>query len=139
MTLGFEIKGVNRVRNQLRFLAAMHPNDTDPVIRDHAKRQQRVLRATPYPVYQATFTHRRKMFFGGIAGSFSAQAVKPGVCKVSNSRPYALGVIGSKSEKFDHASFRAWWSMKDVMEETLPELVKDLTAMLEKNLEGASD
>ncbi len=136
MTLSFEIKGVNRVRNQLRFLAAMHPDKTDPIIRDHAKRQQRALRARPYPPKPATSTYIRKRFFGGIAGSFSAQQKSPGVWIVANSRPYAHHVIG-KSQAWMHAG--RWWKMKDVMEETMPELVKDLTAMIETNLEGASD
>ena len=139
MTLGFEIKGVNRVRNQLRFLAAMHPSKTDPIIRDHAKRQQRELRATPYPAKPADSTYIRKHFFGGIAGSFSAQAVKPGVWRVSNSRSYALYVIGQKGDQTKLHASNNWWRMKDVLEETLPELVKDLTVMLEKELARQSD
>lgn len=134
MTLGFEIKGINRVRNQLRFLAAMHPDKTDPIIRDHAKRQQRELRAKPYPPKPATSTYIRKQFFGGIAGSFSAQSVKPGVWLVSNSRPYAPYVIGDPWERFTH-----WWKMKPTMEETMPELVTDLTVMIETELEGQGD
>lgn len=139
MTLGFEIKGINRVRNQLRFLAAMHPSKTDPIIRDHAKRQQRVLRAKPYPAYLAHFTHVRKGFFGGIAGAFSAKKIKPGVWRVQNSSDHALGILGTRSQKFKHPSFWFWWVMKDVMEETMPELVTDLTVMIETELEGQGD
>ena len=101
-TLNYEIRGTNRVANQLRAAASFQTDKTDPIISKHAKATQKKLRKTPYPSYLPHFTHERKGFFGGIAGSFSAQKRKKGVWVVTNSRPYAMAVIGAMAQKKQH-------------------------------------
>lgn len=136
MTLSAEFQGTNRVRNQLRAVAAYHPNKTDAIIGKHAKAEQRELRKTPYPPRLAHFTHERKRFFGGIAGSFSANRVKAGQWRVTNSRPHARFVIGTMAQKRQHPSFFRWWIMRDETQKRAPSLTRQLTAELERDLEN---
>ena len=134
-----ELRGTNRVRNQLRFLASAHPDKTNAVIKKHAKETQKKLRSLPYPPYLPHFKHQRKGFFGGIAGSYSAKQRKKGVWEIKNSRLYAGWVISALHERNQHPSFRPWYVMKDEIEATTPDLVKDLTVMLEHELEKQAD
>lgn len=131
-----ELRGTNRVRNQLRFLAAAHPEKTNTIIKKHAKRTQKIMRNKPYPPYLPHFKHTRKGFFGGIAGSYSAKQKKQGVWEIKNSRLYAGWVIGALHERNQHESFGKdrWYVMKDEVEKETPHLVKDLTVMLEQEL-----
>ena len=131
-----EMRGTNRVKNQMRFLASMHPQKTNPIIRDHAKMVRKKLRMTPYPTYLPHFTHTRKGFFGGIAGSFSAKMKKLGVWIVSNSRLYAMPVIGKPEQKRQHPSFLRWWSMADEVSKNNKDLTRNLTLMLERELDN---
>lgn len=130
-----EIRGTNRVRNQLRAIAAFHPNNTDSIIQKHARAQQKKLRNTPYPPYQPHFTHRRKRYFGGIAGSFSARRVSPGVWHIVNSRDYAQWVIGRP--KNSHPSFAPWYDMRDELQGDMPQLTRQLSIELEQLMERA--
>ncbi len=138
--LDYELRGTNRVKNQLRFLAAAYPEKTNPVIKKHAKRTQKLLRNMPYPAPIPDSTYVRKGFFGGIAGSFSARMQKIGVWIISNSRPYAVWVIGQLGYPGQAEIHQGrWWVMKDEMEKETPKLVKDLTNFLEEELQGMSD
>ena len=132
--IGVEIRGTNRVRNQLRIIASFHPDRTDPIIGKHAKAEQRTLRATPYPPKRPGQTYVRKRFFGGIAGSFSARKVKTGVWDVRNSRLYATYVIG-KRQAWMHKG--RWWIMADEMQKRMPNLTNALSVELEMLLDRA--
>jgi len=134
-----ELRGTNRVKNQLRFLASAHPNDTNKVIKQHAKMVQKKMRSLPYPPYKPTFKHKRKGFFGGIAGSYSAKQIKMGVWEIRNSRTYAGWVISSKDQRNQHPSFAPWYVMKEEVEEESKELTKNLSKMLEKELNRIPD
>lgn len=130
------IKGANRVRNQLRTIAVFHPEISDPIIREHAKQEQRELRRTPYPPKPPLSTYKRKRFFGGIAGSFSAIRKQLGVWLVTNSRLYAEFVIGEKQAWMHQGR---WWKMADESQKRMPILTKNLSIELEKKLDGARD
>ena len=119
--ISYEIRGTNRVRNQLRTIAAYHPNGTDPIIGKHARAEQKRLRNKPYPPKPATSTYVRKRFFGGIAGSFSARRISTGVWNINNSRPYASYVIGPR-QAWMHVG--RWWQMRDEMQKRMPDLTR---------------
>ncbi len=137
MSISYKIQGTNRVRNQLRTAAAMYPEISDPIIGKHAKSEQKRLRNKEYPSYLPHFTHTRKRFFGGIAGSFSARRLALGKWTVKNSRPYAGYVIGKKGVQLTHKSFRRWWRMDEVLQSDIPTLTKSLSIELEKRMNNA--
>jgi len=130
----YEIRGTNRVKNQLRFLMAMYPSEVDPVIKQHAKQEASQLRKTPYPSYLPHFTHTRKKFFGGIAGSFGMIQKKVGVYGVKNSQKHSPFVIGRPFQKRQHPSFLRWWVMADEVQSRMPLLTMKLTEFAEKKL-----
>ena len=130
-----EMRGTNRVKNQMRFLASMHPQKTNPIIRDHAKMVRKKLRMTPYLTYLPHFTHKLKGFFGGIAGRFSAKMISMGVWMVTNLAAYAIFVIGRAFEKAQHPSFLRWWVMVDEASKNNKDLIRNLTLMLERELD----
>lgn len=128
-----ELRGTNRVRNSLRTIAAMYPDVSDPIIGRHAKKEQKRLRNKPYPSYLPHFKHKRKRFFGGIAGSFSARKVSIGVWQIRNSQAHADFVIGKNQRT--HPSFRRWWKMQEQLQNNMPSLTRDLSVELEKELD----
>lgn len=130
-----EVEGNERVENQFAIIATFNPEESDKIIGNHAKNEQRELRKTPYPSRLPHFSHERKRYFGGIAGSFSARRLGPGRWTVVNSRPYAQYVIGSRQRS--HPSFSRWWLMGDEMEKRMPILLKKLGRELDKDLEAA--
>jgi hypothetical protein len=129
-----EIRGTNRVRNQLRAAASFHSDVADRRIKKHARAEQKRLRNKPYPPERPNQTYKRKRFFGGIAGSFSVTKKKPGVWGIVNSRPYASYVIGKK-QAWMHKG--RWWMMREELQSNMPELTKALTQALEDKLNGA--
>lgn len=132
-----EFKGYNRVRNQLRAAAAYFPEVVDPIIEKHTKKQADMLRHKPYPArlpnqkYQRTYNLQR---------SFRAQRKGTAAWAVINrardrrGRYYAVWVIkkGMQNRKYH---LHRWWTLDDTLAETAPELTKNLSAALEKELD----
>lgn len=131
LSVDFTIQGSNRVRNQLRTIAAFHPELTDPVIGKHAKKESKRMRKEPYPSYLPHFTHTRTY---ELRRKFRAQHVKSGVWRVINRAAHAPWVIKKGFQK-DHPSFLRWWTMQDKLQENIPTLTKQLSVMLERELE----
>lgn len=135
-TVNYEIRGTNRVKNQLRTLIAMYPSLVDPIIKRHAQSEKKELRNTEYPPQRPLQTYIRKKFFGGIAGSFGVIQKKQGVYGVRNSRPYAGFVIGKK-QAWMHKG--RWWIMQDEVQSRVHILTKNLTKFAEEKLNNAND
>ena len=122
-----EIRGTNRVRNQLRAAASAHTKHTDPVIGKHAKKQSAMMRALAYPAklpnqkYVRTFELKRR---------YRAQKRASAQWAVINRTKYAVWVIkkGMQNRKYH---LGRWYTLEDKMAETMPTLTKNLSVMLE--------
>ena len=137
-----ELRGTNRVANQLRAMASAHPDQTDPIIGKHAKWQAKQLRNKAYPpelpgqVYVRTHNLKRR---------FRARRVKKGVHIVMNRQSYAVWVIkkGMQATKFfgkyppGHRG--RWWTIDDQVQKNAPTLTKKLAAMLEDLMRKQKD
>lgn len=129
------MKGFNRVRNQLRAAASFHTKETDPVIAKHAKKQARLLRQKRYPPKLPNQQYVRTFELGR---RFRARKIKAGQWQVINKRRGAVWVI---KEGFQNIKFHAWrwWTMDEELRETMPELTRELTETLEGILRSQSD
>ena len=127
----FEIRGYNRVRNNLRKVVAAHPKETDGVMRKWAADAAMFLKRTPYPSKPANSRYTRT---GRLASSWRHDQVKPGVWAISNNAQgggrgqfYARYVVGEKDgpknqrQAWMHSG--RWWRADEVLEEVhIPEL-----------------
>lgn len=127
----FELRGTNRVRNQLRTLAAADPDITEPVIAKHAKSERRRLKSTPYP---AKLPGQKYIRTGNLANRFRAERQKAGVWRVTNSASYAVWVIKRGMQNRQYHRGR-WWTMEDVLEDGMPDLTRDLSRELEREMD----
>ena len=128
----FEMRGTNRVRNQLRTLAAVDPDITDPVLGNHARSERRRLKSTPYP---AKLPGQKYVRTGNLANRFSARRVKKGVWRVENSATYSVWVIKRGMQNRQYHRGR-WWTMEDILEDGMPDLTRDLSHALEQKLDS---
>lgn len=127
--LSFEIRGYDRVRNNLRSVIAAHPKETDPVMKNWARDAAMFLKRTPYPAKPASSRYTRT---GRLASSWRHDQVKPGVWAITNnaqgpqSQFYARYVVGPKDgpgNQRQAAHMRHWWRADEVLEEVhIPEL-----------------
>ena len=135
-----ELRGYNRVNNQLRALASAHTDVTDPVIEKHTKALSAMFRGKPYPnklpnqKYQRTYNLRR---------GFRAQNRGKGKWAVINrakrrGRYYALWVIkkGFQNRKYH---LGRWWTIEDESQKTMPTLTRNLSLALEQLMERQTD
>jgi hypothetical protein len=131
MKVEFEMRGVNRVRNQLRALASAVPNITGPVVEKHTKDEAANLRNKPYPPMLPNQKYRRT---GLLGRRFRAQRRGAGAWAVINRTEYALWVIkkGYQNRKYHEGR---WWTIDDEMARTMPELTRKLTRALETELD----
>lgn len=131
----FEVRGINRVRNQLRAAASFHPNESNEVVERHTKAMAAMFRNKPYPArlpnqkYVRTFELRRR---------FRAMRAKAAHWRVINRTPYAVWVVKKGFQNIKYHAWR-WWTIDDESEKTMPELTRKLSARLEQILERQSD
>ena len=131
--LSIEIKGYNRVRNNMRALIAAHPDDVNDVMRRWAEDTRMFLKRTRYP--SRVSSYRRT---GRLASSWKKVQVKPAVWAITNdargpkSGFYARYVVGLKDGPGDQRQAKIhrdiWWNA-DVVIETrhIPELTAFLS------------
>ena len=126
----FEARGYNRVRNQLRTLAAAHPDITDKVMERHIKTQAANLRSKPYPPMLPNQKYKRT---GKLGRAFRAQRRGRGSWAVINRTSYAVYVIkkGYQNRKYHEGR---WWTIEDEMKRSMPELTRKLSTELEQEL-----
>ena len=128
----FEIRGYDRVRNNLRAVIAAHPKDVNEVMRQWAEDTRMFLKRTRYPAKPANSRYVRT---GKLASSWRKQQVKPGVWSFYNDATgpksgkfYARYVVGKKDGPINQRQTRAhlrnnWWRADEVIEEIhIPEL-----------------
>ncbi len=141
LSIDFEIRGANRVRNQLRAAASFHAKDTDPIIGKHTKMMSAFFRAKQYPPrlpnqkYVRTYRLRRH---------FRAQRIKVGAWKIINrargkrGKLYAHWVVkkGLQNETYH---LGRWWTVEDESKKEMPKLTKNLSIRLEQILEAQSN
>lgn len=126
----FEIRGYDRVRNNLRSVIAAHPKETNDVMRKWAEDARMFLKRTPYPPVPANSRYKRT---GRLASSWKKEQVKPGVWALTNNATgpkgqfYARYVVGEESgpknkrQAWMHKN--RWWRADEVIEQThIPEL-----------------
>lgn len=125
-----EIRGYNRVRNNLRSVIAAHPKETDEVMRVWAEDTRMLLKRTPYPAKPANSRYIRT---GKLASSWRKDRIKPGVWIIANNargpkgRFYARYVVGVKDGAGDQRQAwmhrNRWWNADEVIEQQrIPEL-----------------
>lgn len=128
MRVSVELKGYNRVRNDLRALASANRTIIDPVMREFAKTQRARLKARPYPAPPVGSTYIRT---GRLANSFRVETRGQGEYAVTNSAPYASYVVGPTDKKGTDGGQAwmhrgRWWTMVEVVKEDLPKLRRDI-------------
>lgn len=151
MFMSFEVRGTNRVRNQLRTAAATHTEISDPVIEVHCESERKRLKSKGYPPRNAAkqpfkSERQRRYFFwalnsgrisvpyarsGLLANKFAKVRLAPGRWQIENKRPGAAFVIKrGMQNKAVHAG--RWWTMEDELEGGIGQLTKTLSQALEK-------
>ena len=133
MRVQFDIRGSNRVRNQLRGLAAAHPEETGPVVEKHTKWAAAQMRRERYPAERPNQTYRRTY---ELRRRFRAQKVKAAVWRVINLRPGAVWVI-KKGMQNRKVHLGRWWTLEDKLQKTMPRLTRKLTDKLDDIMEAA--
>ncbi len=130
-----ELRGTNRVANQLRAMASAHPDKTDPIIGKHAKWQSRQLRRKRYP---PELPGQKYIRTGNLGRRFRARRVKKGVHIVMNRQSYAVWVVkkGMQNTKYH---LGRWWTIDDEVQKNAPTLTKKLAAMLEDLMRKQKD
>lgn len=122
-----DMAGYNRVMNQLRAMASAHPRKTNPIIGAHARQQRAKLKGRPYP---HKLPNQKYIRTGELANRWEAIQVKPGVWRISNRR---RGVVAVVKKGFQNRKYHLgrWWTVEDVLAEDMPQLTRNLTAMLD--------
>ncbi len=139
--VNFTMQGSNRVRNQLRTIAALHPELTDPVIEKHVKKESARMRKEPYP---PKLPNQKYVRTGTLGRSFRAQHVKLGMWQIINratnprGRQYAAWVIKKGFQNKQYHLGR-WWTIEEKLQKNMPILTKKLSIMLERELDRQPD
>lgn len=138
----FEVRGIIRVRNQLRAAASFYGDTTDRIVERHTKNLAAMFRRKPYPPKRANQKYVRT---GLLGRSFRAQKVKATQWRVINrakspktGKEYAAWVI-KKGWQNKRYHLKRWWTIDDEAEKSMPTLTKALSAELEKQLEAVRD
>lgn len=125
-TVEIDIRGINRISNNLRTLAALDKTVLDPEMQAWAQSVRGLLKSKPYPPAPATSKYRRT---GRLANSWLAAKHGTGVGGIKNSAPYSGFVVGN-NQAFMHQG--RWWQARPTIEGETPKLTKALAAKVEK-------
>lgn len=134
--LSLRTQGVNRVQNKLRKLIAADKEKIDPVVRKWSQETRAELKATKSPSRLPHFKHQRT---GRQANSWSVKRVDYGVYDIQNSAtnrgfPYPVVVVGNargqRIGRAKHPSFARWWTARQIIEERIPSLRRQLVDKL---------
>jgi hypothetical protein len=125
-TVEIDIKGINRISNALRTLAALNKSVLDPEMRAWAQSVRNLLKSKPYPAAPANSTYRRT---GRLANSWLAAKHGTGVWGIRNSAPYSGFVVGDR-QSWQHVG--RWWMARPTIEGEIPKLTKALSDKVEK-------
>lgn len=126
MTFSLELRGIQRVSNALRKLAALDKTILDPVGWQWAQGVRKKLKATSYPAKRPGQTYQRT---GNLANRWAADKQGVGVWAISNRADYSGFVVGDE-QAFMHKG--RWWQARPVIEAEIPQLTKDLSDEIER-------
>lgn len=126
----YEIRGISRLKNALRKLAALDRNILEPETEKWAGQTVKTLRATPYPAKRPGQTYVRK---GRLTGSWKAERQGIGKWAIVNlargkGQGYAAYVVG-ENQAFMHLG--RWWKARDIIEKRIPVLTNSLAKKIE--------
>lgn len=130
MTFSYEIRGISRLKNALRKLAALDRNILEPETEKWAGQTVKTLRATPYPAKRPGQTYVRK---GRLTGSWKDERQGIGKWAIVNlargkGQGYAAYVVGENQSWFH---LGRWWKARDIIEKRIPALTNSLAKKIE--------
>jgi hypothetical protein len=120
-----EVKGLNRVRNNLRRLIALNREIVEPEMRIWAQAVRKLLKGKPYPSKRSGQTYVRT---GELANGWAAEPHGLGVWSIVNRKEYAGWVVGMR-QAWMHV--QRWWQARPTIEGEVPKLTKALTSKIE--------
>ena len=128
MQVDYQLRGVNRVRNQLRRLAANSPRIVDNELGKWARMVRGILKATRYPPPPPRSKYIRT---GRLANSWSAGRERMGVWSIRNSASYSGYVVGdAKGNGQAYMHKGRWWIGRNIIEDHVPELRRSIVEAL---------
>lgn len=158
VSLQYEFKGFNRVRNSLRKMASEYRETTDNTVKDWTKDKRAGMKSFGYPAQknapQPFVTDRQRRWFfwalnsglitvpysrtGTLANSWRVRKSGWSHWVLENSASYAALVVGRGQQAAYHEDH--WWTADDIIEDEVGDLTKELTdelVDLAKGMEGA--
>lgn len=134
-----ELRGHQRVGNNLRRMASSMDQELDAAVGDWTKRTRTRLKGKAYPAMRPGQRYRRT---GQLANRWATQRLGPSHWAIQNraqgrGRLYATYVVGDgkgSGQSWHHRG--RWWKARDVVDEYTPELVEALTRRIRKLWEG---
>ena len=138
-SITFEIRGYDRVRNNLRSVIAAHPKEVNNVMRQWAEDTRMFLKRTAYPAKPANSRYTRT---GRLASSWRKQEVKPGVWAITNDARgprgqfYSRYVVGEKDgpknqrQAWMHKGF--WHTDKSVLDKNEKQITESVAKEIQK-------
>lgn len=136
-SVSIEIRGYNRVSNNLRRLASDLEKELDPVGYKWAQETRATLKGTAYPPKPPRSKYVRT---GRLGSSWGVQ--KQGYSKyaINNSAPYSSFVVGdARGEGQAYMHVGRWWLARPVMNNHTGELTKAMTKAINDIWESGSD
>lgn len=121
-----DIKGINRISNNLRTLAALDKTVLDPEMKDWTQDTNKLLKSKPYPPQRANQKYRRT---GELANKWAADKRGTGVWAIVNRKAAAGWVVGDRQAWMHQGR---WWQARPTIEGETPKLTKALAAKVEK-------
>lgn len=122
----YEVRGINRVRNALRRLAALDRTILQPGLKEWSQLVRKQLKAKPYPSQRPGQTYVRT---GNLANRWAAEPIGTSAVTITNTADHAGFVVGDNQAGV-HAG--RWWQASPVIEEQMPSLTKKLSQEIER-------
>jgi hypothetical protein len=118
-----EVKGLNRVRNNLRRLIALNREIVEPEMRIWAQAVRKLLKGKPYPSGRGSYVRT-----GRLANSWAAEPHGQGTWAIVNKAEYSGWVVGDNQVWFHEGR---WWQARPTIEGEIPRLTQALTSKIE--------
>jgi len=132
--IDIQIRGYNRVRNELRPLLVSDASFFDPLIERWVKRQRLVLKRTPYPPPPPKSKYVRT---GNLANKWAVVQHAEAIYSIVNEAVspagvnYAGYVVGNDEEQaWMHVG--RWWQAREIIENNMPSLRELIYSTVDK-------
>lgn len=133
-SFSLELRGYNRVRNNMRRLASDMEKELDPVVGTWTRWTRSRLKARAYPPMRPRQTYVRT---GQLANRWRVEKKGPSRHAIMNDargprgQLYATYVVGDgRGENQAWMHKNRWWIARDVINETTPQLTTALSARI---------